>query len=89
MVGIARSAAPAIAAAAILAKRRDPDAVVLALAADHVILGLDAFHAACRAGLEAAQAGRIVTFGIKPSEPKTSYGYIRRGAALGLDDRHA
>ena len=35
------------------------------------------------AGLEAAQAGRIVTFGIKPTEPKTSYGYIRRGKAIG------
>ena len=84
-----RDSGPAIAAAAILAKRRDPDAVVLALAADHVILDLDAFHAACRAGLEAAQAGRIVTFGIKPSEPKTSYGYIRRGKAAGPKDVYA
>ena len=84
-----RDSGPAIAAAAILAKRRDPNAVVLALAADHVILDLDAFHAACRAGLEAAQAGRIVTFGIKPSEPKTSYGYIRRGKAAGPKDVYA
>jgi mannose-1-phosphate guanylyltransferase/mannose-6-phosphate isomerase len=81
-----RDSGPAVATAAVLARRRDPDAVVLALAADHVILDLDAFHAACTAGLEAAQAGRIVTFGIKPTEPKTSYGYIRRGKASGPKD---
>lgn len=84
-----RDSAAAVAAAAILAKRRDPNAVVLALAADHVILDLDAFHQACRAGLEAAQAGRIVTFGIKPNAPKTSYGYIRRGKPLGPKDVYA
>ena len=61
----------------------------MTLAADHVILDLDLFHAACRAGREAALAGRIVTFGLRPSEPRTSYGYIRRGEALGLDGVHA
>ena len=81
-----RDSGPAVAAAAALARQRDPEAVVLALAADHEISDLDAFHAACRAGLDAAQAGRIVTFGIKPSEPKTSYGYIRRGKTLGPKD---
>ena len=35
------------------------------------------------AGREAAESGSIVTFGIKPSEPKTSYGYILRGEAIG------
>jgi mannose-1-phosphate guanylyltransferase/mannose-6-phosphate isomerase len=38
---------------------------------------------------EAAQAGRIVTFGIKPTEPKTSYGYIRRGRPSGPKDVYA
>ena len=84
-----RDSAAAVAAAAMLARRRDPDAVVLALAADHVILDLDAFHSACRAGVEAAQAGHIVTFGIKPTEPKASYGYIRRGKAAGPKDVYA
>ncbi len=81
-----RDSGPAMAAAAALAKRHDPDAVVLALAADHEISDLEAFYEACRAGLDAAQASRIVTFGIKPSAPKTSYGYIRRGKALGPKD---
>jgi mannose-1-phosphate guanylyltransferase/mannose-6-phosphate isomerase len=74
-----RDSGPAVAAAAALAKSRDPDAVVLALAADHVILDLEEFQATCLAGLAAAQAGRIVTFGITPTAPKTSYGYIRPG----------
>lgn len=78
-----RDSGPAIAAGAALARQRDPDAIVLALAADHVILDEDVFRAACEAGREAAAAGHIVTFGIAPSAPKTSYGYIRRGAPLG------
>jgi mannose-1-phosphate guanylyltransferase/mannose-6-phosphate isomerase len=81
-----RDSGPAIAAAAALARSRDPEAVVLALAADHVIVDPDAFRATCLAGLEAAQAGHIVTFGIKPTEPKTSYGYIRRGEAIGAQN---
>ena len=77
-----RDSGPAVAVAAALARRRDPDAVVLTLAADHVILDLKEFHAACVAGRSAAEAGSIVTFGIEPTAPKTSYGYIRRGKAL-------
>jgi mannose-1-phosphate guanylyltransferase/mannose-6-phosphate isomerase len=77
-----RDSGPAVAAGAALAKSRDPNAVVLALAADHVILDPEEFRATCLVGLEAAQSGQIVTFGITPSAPKTSYGYIRRGAAL-------
>ena len=41
------------------------------------------------AGREAAEAGRIVTFGIKPTEPKTSYGYILPGEAIGKNGVHA
>jgi mannose-1-phosphate guanylyltransferase/mannose-6-phosphate isomerase len=80
-----RDSGPAIAAGAAFARRRDPDAIVLALAADHVILDRDLFHEACRAGRDAAAAGHIVTFGIRPTTPKTSYGYVRRGEALAID----
>jgi mannose-1-phosphate guanylyltransferase/mannose-6-phosphate isomerase len=80
-----RDSAPAIAAAAALALERDPQAIVMTLAADHVILDIDLFHAACRAGRDAAAAGHIVTFGLRPSEPRTSYGYIRPGVAVGID----
>src|ERR1700736_6435849 len=74
-----RDSGPAIAAGAAFARRRDPDAIVLALAADHVILDTDLFHDACRAGRDAAAQGHIVTFGIRHNAPKTSYGYIRCG----------
>ena len=84
-----RDSGPAIAAATAIAAARDPQAVVLALAADHIILDVDAFRATCRAGLAAAEAGRIVTFGIKPTEAKTSYGYILPGEAIGNDSVHA
>jgi mannose-1-phosphate guanylyltransferase / mannose-6-phosphate isomerase len=83
-----RDSAPAIAAASAVALKRDPDAVVLALAADHIILDVPQFRATCEAGRAAAEAGHIVTFGIKPSEPKTSYGYILPGEAIGKDGVH-
>jgi mannose-1-phosphate guanylyltransferase/mannose-6-phosphate isomerase len=77
-----RDSAPAIAAATAVARSRDPEAVVLALAADHIILDVPQFRATCLAGRAAAEAGNIVTFGIKPGEPKTSYGYILPGEAI-------
>jgi mannose-1-phosphate guanylyltransferase/mannose-6-phosphate isomerase len=80
---VRRDSGPAIAAATMVASRRDPKAVVLALAADHIIPDVDAFRATCQAGCVAAEASRIVTFGIKPTEPKTSYGYILPGEAIG------
>jgi mannose-1-phosphate guanylyltransferase/mannose-6-phosphate isomerase len=84
-----RDSGPAIAAGAALALRRDPEAIVLALAADHVVLDKDLFHAACVTARDAAALGRIVTFGIKPTSPSTSYGYIRPGEALSADGVHA
>jgi mannose-1-phosphate guanylyltransferase/mannose-6-phosphate isomerase len=84
-----RDSAAAIAAAATIARQRDPAAIVLTLAADHVILDPELFRAACLAGREAAREGHIVTFGIRPSGPKTGYGYIRPGAALGHEGVHA
>src|SRR5215831_1070089 len=78
-----RDSAAAIAAATAVARERDPQAIVLALAAGHVVLDVPQFLATCLAGREAAEAGSIVTFGIKPTEPKTSYGYILPGKPIG------
>jgi mannose-1-phosphate guanylyltransferase/mannose-6-phosphate isomerase len=77
-----RDSGPAVAVAAALAAERDPQAIVLVLAADHVVRKPEQFRDACRAAAAAARAGRIVTFGIKPERPATSYGYIRPGAPL-------
>jgi mannose-1-phosphate guanylyltransferase/mannose-6-phosphate isomerase len=84
-----RDSGPAIAAAAAFAKSRDPDAITLSLAADHEILDAGGFHEACRVGLDAARQGRIVTFGVKPTAPKSNYGYIRRGKATGAPNMYA
>src|SRR5947208_1372842 len=79
---VRRDSGPAIAAGAVFAHTRDADAVVLALAADHVVLDTAAFIAACRQGLIAAEGGRIATFGIKPERAATEYGYINPGEAV-------
>lgn len=77
-----RDSGPAIAAGAVFAQNRASDAIVLALAADHVVQDNAAFVAACREGLTAASAGRIVTFGVKPERPATEYGYISPGEVI-------
>src|SRR3954452_4238622 len=66
-----RDSGPAIAAGAAFAQVRDKDAILLALAADHVVRDTAAFLEACREGLMAAQAGRIVTFGVRPERAAT------------------
>src|SRR5580704_17343560 len=78
-----RDSGPAIAAGAAFALAREQDAVVLALAADHVVRDNAAFVAACRQGLVAASSGRIVTFGIKPERAAAiEYGYICPGETV-------
>ena len=84
-----RDSGPAVAVAAILAEERDPEALVLMLAADHVVRKPDEFHQACRCAAGAAIAGRIVTFGIVPTYPATNYGYIRPGEKLNGSHAHA
>ena len=79
---IGRNSAPAIAAAAMLVAETTPDAVLWLLAADHAITDTRALHAALAIAATAARAGRIVTFGMRPTAPETGYGYIERGAPL-------
>ena len=82
-----RDSGPAIAAGAVFAQMRGNEAVVLALAADHVVRDTDAFVAACRQGLVAADAGKIVTFGVAPERAATEYGYINPGDVVSGDVR--
>ena len=77
-----RDSAAAVAVAALHAAAADPRAVVLILAADHVIGDPDAFRAAVAAAAEGARAGQIMTLGIEPTRPASDYGYIRRGRPL-------
>ena len=57
--------------------RRDPEAVMLVLPADHVVTGEKAFQAAVTLGMQLAEKGHLVAFGIKPTRPETGYGYIQ------------
>ena len=77
-----RDSGLAVAVSALLAAERNRDALVLVLAADHVVRKPDEFRAACERAAAVAAEGRIVTFGIKPTHPATSYGYIRPGEKL-------
>jgi mannose-1-phosphate guanylyltransferase len=75
---VGRNTAPAIALAAHLLVRDDPDAVMAVLPADHLIEGADAFRGALSVAFEAAErAGVLVTLGITPTRPETEYGYIQ------------
>ncbi len=76
---VARNTAAAMAAAALNAT---PEDLLLFLPADHHIPDAAAFAATIRAGIPAAQAGSLVTFGVQPSFPSTAYGYIQQGHAL-------
>ena len=74
---VGRNTAPAIALAAIKAVESDKDAVLLVLAADHVIEDVEAFQQCVKSLLPAVQEGKFGTLGIVPTEAATGYGYIK------------
>ena len=82
---VRRDSAPALAAGALFATRRAGDAIVVALAADHVINDPLAFADSCRVAGKIAGAGHIVSFGVQPTRPATEYGYICPGALIGAN----
>lgn len=76
----AKNTAPAMALAALVAKS---DELLLFCPADHHIADIEQFHKMVSLGVESAQSGSIVTFGVTPSFPSTAYGYIETGKATG------
>lgn len=81
-----RNTAPAIAAAALALQARHGDAaIMLVMAADHLIRDEAAFAADVRHAAQLARAGHVVTFGIRPDRPETGFGYIECGAAVAAD----
>jgi len=79
---VGRNSAPAIAAAAVLVAEENPDAVLWMMAADAAIADVPALLTALRHAAAAARAGKVVTFGMKPTAPETGYGYIEQGPEL-------
>jgi mannose-1-phosphate guanylyltransferase/mannose-1-phosphate guanylyltransferase/mannose-6-phosphate isomerase len=77
-----RNTGPALAVGALLAYAEDPAVVILSAHADHAIADGAAFRDTVQRGLAAAEAGRLVLFGIKPTFASTAYGYIVPGEPL-------
>lgn len=72
-----RNTAAAVAAAALTVQQaHGEDAMMLVLAADHLVQNQPAFAAAVTRAQVLASQGRLVTFGIQPDAPETGYGYI-------------
>lgn len=74
-----RNTAPALTLAALAVNQDEADAVLLVMPADHIMLDTAAFLIAVRQGAKLAEEGMVVTFGITPDAPETSYGYIQAG----------
>jgi mannose-1-phosphate guanylyltransferase/mannose-6-phosphate isomerase len=77
-----RNTAPACIAAAQLLVASDPNSIMAVLPSDHVVADEGAFRTAMAVAVRAAEAGHLVTFGMRPTAPETGYGYILQGAAL-------
>lgn len=88
---VRRNTAPAIALAALAVNAEAPGAVLLVLPSDQAVRDEEAFVAALRTAVEAAQrADAFVTLGIPPTRPETGYGYMeieRRETAPGLSSK--
>ncbi|MGA9667135.1 MAG: mannose-1-phosphate guanylyltransferase/mannose-6-phosphate isomerase [Gallionella sp.] len=74
---VARNTAPAIAIAAALLMTDGADPVMVVLPADHIIKDEARFREHLRTAIDAAETGKLVTFGILPTRPDTGFGYIK------------
>jgi mannose-1-phosphate guanylyltransferase len=80
---VGRNTAACVAWAAIEIHRREPEAVMVVLPADHVVEPIDRFASDVRSALALADSARcLVTFGIRPDAPATGYGYLQAGAPV-------
>lgn len=78
----ARNTAAAICAAAVALEKTDPQALMLAAPSDHAIADAEAFRQTVQAACAAAEAGSIITFGIKPTRAETGYGWLELETAV-------
>lgn len=74
---VGRNTAPAIALAAAYLMAEGDDPVMVVLPADHIIKDEERFRAHLDIAIQAAQSGKLVTFGIQPTRPDTGFGYIK------------
>lgn len=76
---IGRNTAPAIALAAAYLTASGADPIMVVLPADHIIQDEAQFRAHLNTAIQAAETGKLVTFGIQPTRPDTGFGYIKTG----------
>lgn len=74
-----RGTASVVGLAAVAVQARDPQATMIVLPSDHFIRNRDLFHLLLRVATEVAASDYLVTLGISPTFPATSYGYIQNG----------
>ncbi len=75
-----RNTAATIGLAAAIIYKRDPDAVMCAFPADHVIQNTREFVRCLKIAVRwAAKGSHHVVFGVKPTFPSTAYGYLEIG----------
>ncbi|WP_431323502.1 mannose-1-phosphate guanylyltransferase/mannose-6-phosphate isomerase [Rhizobium sp. YTU87027] len=85
---VARNTAAAVAAAATLVRKRfNEDTIMHVLGSDYEIVADDTYFDCVRIAAATAAQGKLVTFGIQPSEPATGYGYIEGGETLATGAR--
>jgi mannose-1-phosphate guanylyltransferase len=77
-----RGTASVVGLAALALQKRDPQAVMAILAADHLITNVAYFHRLLKDAYDLAQDDYLVTLGIRPTYPATGYGYIQRGSQI-------
>jgi mannose-1-phosphate guanylyltransferase len=78
-----RDSCAAIALAAAVIARREPDAIMGSFAADHLIADGDRFIEVLRHAVSGAEQGLLMTLGITPTRPETGYGYLQCGGVVG------
>lgn len=75
-----RNTGPALAVASSIVRHRDGDAPMLCCPADHLIGDEEEFRGLIGAAVKvAAERDTLITFGVKPDNPATGYGYIEAG----------
>lgn len=81
-----RDSAAAIGLATAIIAHHDPNAIMGSFHADHLVRDEELFRETVRLAMRAARDGYLMTIGIAPTAPETSYGYIQQGAALGTSE---
>lgn len=81
---VPRNTAPALAVAAWRILGEDPEGIMLVLPSDHYISDAAAFRRSVEEAARSA-AGFLVTFGVVPRWAEVGYGYIEKGAPVGVE----